>query len=259
MHHLDGARRAALRLASRLAARVVVNALAIRDLCLAEGVAPERIAVIRNGVDLDAFDRGAAAGAGLPPAPGPLGVNVANLHHPVKGHEDLLRAFAAVRRELPAARLALVGGGERRPLLERLAGELGLAEAVRFTGQRLDVPAIVARADVVVSASHAEGISNAILEGMAARRPVVATAVGGSPELVADGETGLLVPPRAPGALAAALVALLRDPARARAMGEAGRARAAREFGLDRMRAAYDALYTGMLGVGGLAGSLAPT
>jgi L-malate glycosyltransferase len=252
MHHLDPVRRRALRVASRHADRVVVNALAIRDVCLAEGVRPERIAVVRNGIDLSAFDAAAAAASSLPlPGGGPgrgsgLLVQVANMHHPVKGHEDLLHAFRIVLQEVPSARLLLVGGGERRPLLERLSRELGVSDRVDFTGQRLDVPALLVRAGVVVSASHAEGLSNAVLEGMAARRPLVATAVGGTPELVKDGETGFLVPPRAHEVLAARIVSLLRDPALASRMGEAGRALAQREFSVEQMRRSYDALYASL-------------
>lgn len=258
MHHLDAPRRRALRLVSRLAERVLVNALAIRDLCLAEGVPPERIAVVRNGIDLVEFDaRSRRAPAERAPGwPGsPTVVQVANMHHPVKGQDDLLRAFPAVVRAEPRARLLLVGDGARRPRLEALARELGLGDHVAFAGQRRDVPALLARAAVVVSASHAEGISNAVLEGMAARRPLVGTAVGGTPELVRDGETGLLVPPGAPAQLAGAIAALLGDPAGARRMGERGRAAVEREFSVERMRRSYDALYRGLLD-GGASGSL---
>ena len=272
MHHLDGPRRAALRGVSRLADRVVVNALAIRDRCVAEGVAPERIALVRNGLDLLQFDlaaarppepiawvptlAGGAPGGGAGASDAPVVVQVANMHHPVKGHEDLLRAFREVVREIPAARLLLVGDGDRRPVLETLARGLGIVDRVGFVGQRRDVPAVLARAAVVVSASHAEGLSNAVLEGMAARRPLVATAVGGTPEVVRDGETGFLVPPRAPEALAARLVAVLRDPALARRMGEAGRAVVARDHSAERMRESFDRLYRGVLERGGPDGGL---
>ncbi|GEJ56287.1 glycosyltransferase [Anaeromyxobacter diazotrophicus] len=250
MHHLDAGRRVALRLASRLADRVLVNALAIRDLCLAEGVAPERIALVRNGLDLAEFDRAARGPGPRAGPPAPEVIQVANMHHPVKGQEDLLRAFREVAREVPAARLVLVGDGARRPLLEALARDLGLAGRVEFAGQRRDVPALLARAAVAVSASHAEGLSNAILEALAARRPLVATAVGGTPEVIRDGESGLLVPPRAPAALAERVVRLLRDPALARRLGEAGRAVVEREHAVDVMRRSYDALYRGLLGEG---------
>jgi glycosyltransferase involved in cell wall biosynthesis len=250
MHHLDGPRRAALRLVSRAADRVVVNALAIRDHCLAEGVAPERIALVRNGIDVVALDREArVAPAPAPPwdASAAVVLQVANMHHPVKGHEDLLRAFRRIAREVPTARLLLVGEGALRPGLEALARELRIAERVHFAGHRHDVPALLARATVVVSASHAEGLSNAVLEAMAARRPIVATAVGGTPEVVRDGEAGLLAPPHAPEALADRVVVLLRDGVLARRMGEAGRAVVARECSVGLMRQRFDALYRGLL------------
>jgi len=243
-HVLDARRRRVLAVVSRAAAGVVVNALAIRDACLADGVAAERIAVVRNGIDVAAFDAAASRPAG---APGGAVVQVANMHHPVKGQEDLLRAMADVLREAPRARLLLVGDGARRPALERLARDLGIAERVTFAGHRRDVPALLARSAVAVSASHAEGISNAVLEAMAARLPVVATAVGGNPELVRDGVSGFLVPPRSPARLARRIVALLGDAALARRMGEAGRAIAEREFGVEQMRRSYDELYTAVV------------
>lgn len=242
-HHLAGYRRRLLAEVSRRADRVLVNALAIRDLVVREGVPGDRIAVVRNGVDLDELDARARA-APDPPAPAPGAfVNVANMHHPVKGQGDLLQAFREVAQRHPEARLVLVGEGVRRPVLEREARRLGIADRVQFLGQRRDVPALLARAVAGVSASHAEGISNAVLEAMAARLPVVATAVGGTPEIVRDGRNGLLVPPGAPAALAQAMALLLeREPLRRR-MGAAGRRIVEREFGVGQMRLSFDALY----------------
>jgi glycosyltransferase involved in cell wall biosynthesis len=254
-HALDPARRALLAAISRLASRVVVNALCIRDLCLRDGVAADRIAVVRNGLDLARFDaeaRAAAAGDALG-GRGRWIVHVANMHHPVKGQRDLLLALREVVREEPDARLALVGDGMRRDALERLARELGVADRCTFLGARRDVPALLARAALAVSASHAEGISNAILEALAARRAVVATAAGGTPEVVRDGVTGLLVAPGAPAQLAARIVTLLRDPGLARRLGEAGRAAGAQDFGVEQMRQSYDALYRGLLAEAGRA------
>ncbi len=249
-HAVYGYRRPLLRLASLAATRVLVNALAIRDLCVREGVPRERIAVVRNGLDLDAFDV-AARRAPAEPAPDlerPTAILVANMHHPVKGQSDALRAMSEVLREVPRAQLLLVGDGARRPELERQAAELGIEARCRFLGHRLDVPALLARATCLVSSSYAEGISNAILEGMAARLPVVGTAVGGTPELVRDGVNGFLVPPGAPAALARRLVRLLADAAASRRMGEEGRRVVQREFGVERMRTAYEALYEEIVG-----------
>ncbi len=242
-HHVVGYRRPLTRLACRAADRVLVNALCVRDLVLREGVEPDRVVVVRNGVDLEALDREAREAPASTPPPGEWITCIANMHHPVKGQTDLLVAFREVLRARPAARLVLVGGGVRRPLLEKLAGELGIAERVHVLGFRRDVPALLARAALSVSASHAEGLSNAILEARASRLPVVATAVGGTPELVRDGVNGLLVPPGSPGALARRMAEALADPTRARRMGERGRRVVEREFDLGQMRLGYDALY----------------
>ncbi|MFY3745956.1 glycosyltransferase [Anaeromyxobacter sp. Red801] len=247
-HHITGYRRPLTRLACLRADRVLVNAMCIRDLVIREGVEPDRVAVVRNGVDLRELDRAARElpDPGLPD--GAWIANVANMHHPVKGQTDLLVAFREVLREHPSARLALVGDGVRRPLLERLAGQLGVAARVHFLGFRRDAPAVLARCAAAASSSHAEGISNAVLEAMAMRLPVVATAVGGSPELVRDGTTGWLVPPGSPGALARRLCDALADRERARRMGARGRALVEREFELGQMRLGYDALYEELAG-----------
>jgi len=242
-HHLAGYRRRLLGVASRRADRVLVNALTIRDLAIREGVEADRIAVVRNGVDLEALDARAAAPPDFPiPEPGAF-VCVANMHHPVKGQGDLLHAMREVLRVHPRARLVLVGDGLRRPVLERQARRLDIAQRVHFLGHRRDGPAILARALAGVSSSHAEGLSNAILESMAMRLPMVATAVGGTPELVREGQNGFLVPPGAPAALARRMVDLLEDEARRRRMGQAGRRIVEREFGVAQMRLSYDALY----------------
>jgi glycosyltransferase involved in cell wall biosynthesis len=248
-HAVDGVRREVLRLASRQADRVLVNALCIRDLALREGVEPDRVVVVRNGLDVAAFDR-AARRAPDPPVPEPGGIAcVANMHHPVKGQLDLLMALKEVVRTRPEAHLVLVGDGIRRPYLERSAAQLGVADRCHFVGHRLDGPSILSRAALAVSASYSEGISNAILEAMAARLPVVATAVGGSPELVRDGVNGFLVPPGAPAALARRILDLLASaPLRAR-MGEKGRRVAEREFSIAQMRTSYDALYEDLTGL----------
>jgi glycosyltransferase involved in cell wall biosynthesis len=248
-HHVAGYRRPLVALASRRADRVLVNALCIREAAIRDGVEPDRIVVVRNGVDVLELDRAARRPPG-PPAPeaGAI-VCVANMHHPVKGQTDLLHAMREVVRVRPEARLVLVGDGARRPLVERRARQLGIAEHCHFLGHRRDVAAILARAQLAVSASHAEGISNALLEAMAAGLPVVATAVGGTPEIVRDGEDGFLVPPGAPAALARRILELLEDaPLRSR-LGARGRRIVEREFSIDAMRASYDALYEDLIGL----------
>jgi len=247
-HHVAGYRRPLTRLACRAADRVLVNALCIRDLLVREGVEPDRVVVVRNGVDLEELDRAARRPPEEAPPPGSWIACVANMHHPVKGQTDLLVAFREVLRACADARLLLVGDGVRRPLLERLARELGVAGRVHFLGFRRDVPALLAGAALSVSASHAEGLSNAILESMAMRLPMVATAVGGTPEIVREGQNGFLVPPGAPAALARRMVDLLEDAQLRRRMGEVGRRIVEREFGLAQMRLSYDALYHELTG-----------
>jgi glycosyltransferase involved in cell wall biosynthesis len=248
-HNVIGYRRPLLGLASRRADRVLVNAMCIRDLAIREGVEPDQVVVVRNGVDLADLDR-AAARAAEPPDVEPGGVVcVANMHHPVKGQTDLLIAMKEVVRERPEAHLVLVGDGVRRPLLEKQARQLGIAHRCHFVGHRLDGPAIVGRQAIAVSASHAEGISNAILEAMALRLPLVATAVGGSPELVREAHNGFLVPPGAPAALARRILDLYRDPQLRREMGERGRKIVEREFDVEQMRLSYDSLYQDLTGL----------
>lgn len=247
-HDVVGFRGPLQAFASRRADRVLVNALCIRDLVVGEGVEPDRVAVVRNGVDLEALDAASREEPQEPaPAPGAI-VCVSNMHHPVKGQTDLLVAMREIASARPGSRLVLVGDGQRRPLLERTARQLGIAGSCHFLGHRHDVPSILARASIAVSPSHAEGISNSILEEMALRLPVVATAVGGTPELVRDGVNGFLVPPGAPAALAGRIGDLLAAPRLRRRMGERGRKIVERDFGLARMRASYDALYEELVG-----------
>jgi glycosyltransferase involved in cell wall biosynthesis len=248
-HHMPGYRKPLVALASRQSDRVLVNAICIRDLVIREGVEPDRVVVVRNGVDVEELDAGAAREPEHP-APGPGGiVCVANMHHPVKGQTDLLLAMREVVRVHPDAHAVFVGDGVRRALLERSARRLGIADRCHFLGHRRDVAAILATAAVAVSASHAEGISNSILEAMALRLPIVATAVGGTPEIVRERVNGYLVPPGAPAAMARRLVDLLSDAQLRRRMGERGRRIVEREFSLAQMRASYDALYEDLIGL----------
>ncbi len=248
-HLVAGYRGRLLALAARQADRVLVNALCIREVAIRDGVRPDRVVVVRNGVDLLELDRAARRQPDPPTPEAGAIVCVANMHHPVKGQTDLLHAMREVLRVHPDARLVLVGDGARRPLVERCARQLGIAEHCQFLGHRRDVAAILARARVAVSPSHAEGISNAILEAMAARLPVVATAVGGTPEIVRDGDNGFLVPPGAPAALAPRILELLDDPPLRARMGARGRKIVEREFSLEQMRAGYDALYEDLSGL----------
>jgi glycosyltransferase involved in cell wall biosynthesis len=176
----------------------------------------------------------------------PLVGSVGRLH-PQKDFATLLAAIAQVRKRIPTVRLLLVGDGELRDELESQSRSLGLSEIVTFAGSRTDVPEILAAVDVFTLSSLWEGMSNAALEAMAAGLPVVATAVGGTPEVVVDEVTGLLVPPHDPTSLAGALTTLLREPALRRRMGQAGRERVQEQFSVERMVCRTEALYTEML------------
>ncbi len=164
-----------------------------------------------------------------------------------KGVDDLLRAASLIRDAQPSARFLLVGRGDQRRLLEEIVRRLDLTEAVRFLGFRRDVPEILNGSDLLVLPSHWEGFGLVLLEAMNAGLPVVGTRRGAIPEVVRDGETGLLVPPKDPEALATALIRLLCDPDRAKAMGRAGLSRLRREYDMDRAVRAHDELYVGLL------------
>jgi glycosyltransferase involved in cell wall biosynthesis len=164
-----------------------------------------------------------------------------------RGHEELLRAAALVARAEPAAKLLVVGDGPLRRSLEDQALSLGLNGGVRFLGAVPQAARLLPHFDVFVLSSVWEGMSNGLLEAMAAGRPVVATRVGGNPEVVVDGESGLLVPPKDPQALADAVLRLLRDRELAGRLGEAARRRVASEFTLEQMVQRLETLYDDLL------------
>jgi glycosyltransferase involved in cell wall biosynthesis len=192
-----------------------------------------KMEVIRNGVDVAAFDR--SPDRALREAIGgrdgrPVVLVVARLDVQ-KGHRHLL----AAARALPDAVFVLAGDGPERSRLEALASDLRLGDRVRFLGERNDVPALLAACDVFVLPSLYEGLPISVLEAMAARRPVVATAIGGTDEAVVNGQTGLLVPPADPTSLAAAIGRVLRDAELRSRLGDAGRARVAERFSANDM------------------------
>jgi glycosyltransferase involved in cell wall biosynthesis len=220
---------------ARLAAKLVAVSEDTRQAYERQGY-PRRIEVVYNGVPLEVEAAGDGVRAELQIAEeAPLVATVGRLCD-VKGQRELIEAIS----RLPAARAVLVGadletGGRYETELRRHASDLGVADRVIFAGYRPDAERIVAAADVVALPSWTEGLPLVLIEAMVRRRPVVATPVGGTPEVVADGETGLLVPPRDPQALADALERLLADPALRDRMGDAGYARAAQRFSVDEM------------------------
>ncbi|PYV08947.1 MAG: hypothetical protein DMG07_24340, partial [Acidobacteria bacterium] len=162
-----------------------------------------------------------------------------------KDQATLLRAFAELRRRAAATPLVLVvaGDGPERERLAALASRLGMGAACRFAGHVADVRPLYSMASALVLSSRSEGTPNVLLEAMAARVPIVATAVGGVPEMLQDGVSALLVPPESPADLAAAVQRLLADPARAADLARAARAVAAERYAPDRRRAALEQLY----------------
>lgn len=246
-----GVRRKVLvnRLASSLTDKVVAVSDDARAVAIdVEGVDPSKVVTILNGVDTDEFRPGDAAAArarlGLPQGGYHVGC-VARLS-PEKDHATLLSAFAALRAGRPDAHLTLIGDGPLRKELEAEAARLSLGGGVTFAGTRGDIAELLPAFDVFVLSSTTEGISLTLVEAASAGLPIVATRVGGNPEIVRDGETGLLVPPGDPAALAAGLELLASDPDRAE-MGRRGRARMVERFSVDRMVQAYEHLYAEVL------------
>lgn len=225
---------------------VVANSPQVLADAAALGSGPTgRLRLIANGVEIPELraDAGRAVRAelGLPLDAVIFGV-VANLN-PGKGHDTLLEAMAALADGRPSAMAVLIGDGELRPGLELRVAELGLHDRVRFIGAVRDVMQILPAVDVVVQASHSEGLPNALLEAGAAARPIIATPVGGTTEIVRDGATGLLVPVGDPRRLAAAMGRLLDEPDLRSLLGNAARAQVAASFGMDRLVTAYSDLY----------------
>ncbi len=234
------------RVGNALADRVTVNAEAVREhIHRLERCPREKLVVVPNGIDVrrvQAWPREAWWRLLGGPPRGPVIGTVGRLV-PTKGQADLLEAAVSIVDRVPDARLVLAGDGPLRTALEDRARALGLAGHVAFLGEVPDAAGLLPWLDLFVLPSLIEGMPNSAIEAMAARRAAVVTDVGGNAEVVVDGGTGLVVPARDPRSLAEAVLTLLKDPERARAMGEAGRARAAALFGADRMARRLEALY----------------
>ncbi len=204
-------------------------------LAVRQGIRADKVRTIRNGINVQRF---AYTG---PRADGPA-VIVARLS-PEKDIDTLLRATALVVRQDAAFRLEIAGDGPCMSSLRQTSVSLGLEEHIRFLGEVRDVPALLARAGLFVLSSLSEGISLTLLEAMACGLPLVATRVGGNPEVICDGETGFLVPPQNPRALADTLLRLRGDHLLCVRLGEMGRRRVEAMFDVRRMVAEYEALY----------------
>lgn len=234
----------------RLADRIITSGEAVKRMIAEVGVAPERIEAIAAGYDPVRFHSDVSGKAvrdelGLT---GPLVGLVANLRGS-KGHRYFLEAARLVLARLPSTRFLVVGDGVAFEEVRRLVHELGLSSQVTMTGFRRDIPEVMAALDVLVLPStRSEAVSQVILQALAVGTPVVGTTVGGTPEVVRDGVTGRLVPPADGAALAAAILDLLRDPARARAMARAGQALVQARYTVDAAMARTTAIYTELLG-----------
>lgn len=221
-------------LAARWAHHLVTVSEANRRQILAERLCgAKKLTLVREGLDLSLYEPRRPAlevrrELGVPDG-APLVGSVGRLE-PAKGHADLLEAFRRVLDVLPEARLVVVGQGHLHAELLARTAALGLETRVLFTGWREDMLDLLGAFDVFALASHYEGLGVAILEAMALRRPVVCTGVGGVNDVVVDGETGYLVPPRDPARMAERIVEVLQDPRKAQALGEAGRQRVEEHF-----------------------------
>ena len=209
------------------------------------GVPSSKVETIHNGVDVARFitpDKSSARSA-LGIGPNDLVVGSVGRLDPVKGHASLIGAFATLAPRFPSSVLIIAGDGPLRGDLERLVDELALRNRVRLLGERRDVPTVLAALDIFVLPSLAEGMSNTILEAMASALPVVATRVGGNPELVESGSTGMLVPASDRGALVHAIEMYLDDGHLRHLHGKNGRGRTVEHFSLARMADDYSTLY----------------
>ena len=226
--------RLAERAAYRLSHAIVANCEAARTELIKEGVPARKISTIHNGLDFArviplAHRDGALAAFGLPRDRRFVTI-IANLRLSMKDHPMFLRAALRVKGSIPDAAFVIAGEGELTDTMRELAARIGLANDVFFIGHCDRVADLLALSDVCVLSSTSEGFSNAILEYMAASRPVVATKVGGAGEAIIEGETGHLVTPGDDQAMAERIVLLLRHPRRAREMGELGRATVEQKF-----------------------------
>lgn len=226
----------------------IANAQALADRLVADGIPRFKVFVVHEGVDVERIARLAPAdvhGMFYLPHGAPIVGNVAALT-PAKGHQHLIDAAALTVRDVPDVRFVIVGEGPQRAALERHIKDKHLERHVFLAGFRPDAVELTRAFDVfAVSALH-EGMCPALVEAMAAAKPAVATAVGGIPEVMVDGETGYLVPPRHPQEMADRLIFLLKHPAARQRMGEAAVARARQRFTVERMVAGTVAVYEGL-------------
>lgn len=224
-------------------AYLAVSEIERRQLVDDRGIPSHKTRVLPNGIEAPTVDASRDVRAELGIAPDAPVLGAVGVLRPEKAHAVLLRAAARLLPTTPGLRVVIVGDGEERETLEPLAEELGLGDAVLFTGIRTDVPEILRAFDVAVNASHREGSPLSVMEYMEAGLPVVATAVGGVPEIIQDGVHGRLVEPGDDEALAAAIADVLADREAAAEMGRRGRERRREHFDLGAVARRLEALY----------------
>jgi glycosyltransferase involved in cell wall biosynthesis len=208
-----------------------------------EGVDPEKILHVPNGISAPPPPSGADVRAELGIPPGVPVIGTVSVLRPQKALDVFIRACAELLRENPDLRVLLAGDGPLRDELTELVAGLGVQDRLLMLGYRSDAPDVLAALDVAISSSAFEGSPLAVMEYMESARPIVATRVGGVPDLIEDGVHGLLVEPGDAEALAAATRRMLADPEAARRMGEAARERRRREFTVEVMVRRFEALY----------------
>ncbi len=224
----------------------ICNSRAVRDWAIAkEGIPMERTRVIHNGIDVPAMVPAFQLPEGWESA-GPKAAMVANLIR-YKGHREVLQAAAVVIKRHPSFRLVLIGDGPERTALMNLVQDLGIVDSITFAGSRGDAATLVQAFDFTILGSSEEGFPNALMESMACAVPVVATAVGGVPELVEDGTHGRLVPYGDPDVMAEAISWMIEHPEERRLMGEKARQWIADRFSTERMVSATQAAYEELL------------
>lgn len=225
----------------------IASSHAIRDLLIRDGVDAARVITVHEGIDAERMAQLEATSVHQTfwlPHGAPVVGNVAALV-PHKGQRHLLDAVPRVLREVPDARFVILGEGPLRPELEQQVRHLHLEKHVLMPGFRADVLSLIKSFDLVVMSSETEGLGTSLLDAMAAARACVGTRVGGIPEVIADGATGLLVPPHDPAALARAIVRLLKNAEERARMGEAALSRVREDFSVQRMvRGTLDAYAT---------------
>ncbi|OPY61758.1 MAG: putative glycosyltransferase EpsF [Pelotomaculum sp. PtaU1.Bin065] len=236
---------------SRISSVIISDSHVVtRRLVEGQKLSPANIVTVVNGIDTERFnvnDRSIELRRSLGIADEEVVIgNVARLE-PVKDHSSLLKAFSILVRNCPRCRLILAGDGSLRRELERQTRDLKITESVCFLGMRNDIPSLLSIFDVFVLSSLSEGLPLVLLEAMAAKRPVVATRVGGNIEVVDDGVTGLLVPPNDADTLAHYLSMLTRSPHIRQAMGEKGRLRVKQLFDFEKMLVSYENIYADLL------------